>query len=75
MAAERDVGCDDGARAFRQRRVVVGVGFALPLAAPCRRAPAQADQYRVTEDFWDSWEDEYTSGLRSKLDVAVEFAA
>ena len=34
-----------------------------------------ADQTRVTEDFWDSWQDEYTSGLRSKLDVAVQFAA
>ena len=34
-----------------------------------------ADQTRVTEDFWDSWQDEDTSGLRSKLDVAVQFAA
>jgi alpha-galactosidase len=33
-----------------------------------------ADQFRVTEDFWDSWEDHYVSGVRTKLDVAVEFA-
>ena len=30
-------------------------------------------QYRVTEDFWDTWDDHYISGLRTKLDVAVQF--
>jgi hypothetical protein len=38
-------------------------------------AAGLADQYRVTEDFWDTWDDHYVSGLRTKLDVAVEFAS
>jgi alpha-galactosidase len=33
-----------------------------------------ADQYRVSEDFWDTWFDHYVSGLRTKLDLAVTFA-
>jgi len=38
-----------------------------------------AVQYRVTDDFWDSWTDvngpdTYPTGLRSKLDKAAEFA-
>lgn len=30
-------------------------------------------QYRVSEDFWDYWFDDYVSGLRTKLDLAVQF--
>jgi len=38
-----------------------------------------ASFYRVTQDFWDSWNDPhgpygYPTGLRSKLDKALEFA-
>lgn len=38
-----------------------------------------ASMYRVTQDFWDSWTDVngpygYPTGLRSKLDKAMEFA-
>lgn len=37
-----------------------------------------AVQYRVTQDFWDQWGDHgptsYPTGLRSKLDAALQFA-